>query len=96
MDFGNALASLREGQRVARSGWNGRGQWLFLIGGMSAEVNGKMALAVAAPHLIGDTVTYAPWIAITTFKGGEPTVTPWLASQADLLADDWYVVGPPS
>jgi hypothetical protein len=93
MDFGDALAALRAGNRVYRRGWNGQGQWLFLMGGASAEVNDKMTLGAVAPHLIGDTVTYAPWIAITTLKGGEPTVTPWLASQADLLAEDWTILG---
>jgi len=91
--FADTLCALDDGKRVACDGWNGHGQWLFRMGGMAAEVNDKMTLGAVAPHLIGDTVTYAPWIAITTFKGGEPTVTPWLASQADMLAADWFVVG---
>lgn len=70
-DFGWALDRLREGESVARSGWNGKGQYLTL---QEPDEHSKMTL---------------PYIYITTVDGD---LVPWLASQTDLLANDWSVV----
>lgn len=68
LDFGDALAVLRAGGRVARRGWNGRGMWLAL---QRPDANSKMTL---------------PYIYMSTVTGD---LVPWLASQTDLLAEDW-------
>jgi hypothetical protein len=76
MDFGEALDKLKTGERVSRSGWNGKGMRLSLIRADEWRVDGI--------H------NRLPWIGMETATGD---FVPWFASQADLLADDWGLVG---
>lgn len=87
MNFSEALASIKEGKRVARSGWNGKGMFLFLVPGSNFSVNREPLLSILGE---GTEVTYRPHI---DMKDAEGKVVPWLASQTDILADDWSVVG---
>ena len=89
MDFGFALGALKDGQRVTRTGWNGVGMWLVLVPGSTITVEAGRPLGDAAPELVGQTVEYLPHIDMKTAQG---PVVPWLASQTDLLAEDWEVV----
>jgi Protein of unknown function (DUF2829) len=86
MNFGEALEALKGGGRVTRAGWNGAGQWLILVPGSTITVAADRPLGKAAPRLIGQQVQYAPHIDIHTVQGA---LVPWLASQADMLAEDW-------
>lgn len=79
MDFGQALNALKEGKKVARAGWNGKGMWLILIHHLDYSVH---------PRLIG-ALFEAPYIGIKTTDN---KFVPWVASQTDLLAEDWEVV----
>lgn len=71
MGFGEAIAALKAGQRVARSGWNGKGMWLEL---QRPDAHSKMTL----PYIFMRTV--------------QADLVPWLASQTDMLAEDWGLV----
>lgn len=82
--FGNALAELRSGGRVARKGWNGKGMWLVLVLNWYPET---IECEAAARDLFG--ANNMPFIGMKT-AGGE--FVPWLASQTDILAEDWVVV----
>ena len=76
MDFGEALQELKRGNKVARSGWNGVGLWLEL---QTPDANSKMTL---------------PYIYINYPKDAKTTPgakVPWLASQTDVLAEDWSI-----
>lgn len=86
MDFGQALAALNSGNRVTRSGWNGAGMWLVLVPGSTITVTAGRPLGDAAPELVGRDVEYRAHIDIKTVDG---QVVPWVASQSDLLAEDW-------
>lgn len=86
MDFGDALRAMRGGQRVARAGWNGKGMFLFLVPGSTFTVNRPPLLGI---YPEGTRVDYHAHIDMKTAQG---YVVPWLASQADMLADDWCVV----
>ena len=77
LDFGAALVMLKNGEKVARAGWNGVGLWLEL---QVPDANSKMTL----PYIY---INY-PQDAKTT-PGAR---VPWLASQTDMLAEDWSVV----
>ena len=77
MNFGDALAVLKSGGKVARTGWNGAGLWLEL---QVPDAHSKMTL----PYIY---INY-PQDAKTT-PGAR---VPWLASQTDMLAEDWSVV----
>lgn len=75
--FGFALEALKAGKRVSRSGWNGKGLWLEL---QTPDANSKMTL----PYIY---INYP-----TDAKNTPGARVPWLASQTDLLADDWSIV----
>ena len=78
MDFGEALVYLRGGGYVTRRGWNGKGMWLEL---QVPDAHSKMT----QPYLVlctGDSV----WVG-----GVVMSRVPWVASQTDILAQDWRV-----
>jgi hypothetical protein len=83
MNFGLALEALKHGQPVERKGWNGRGMFLYLV--PAAEYPAQTDIARKA---FGETVPYGAYIAMKTAQGN---VVPWLASQTDVLADDWSI-----
>ena len=85
-DFSQALILLKKGERVARKGWNGKGQFVFLVQGSKFKVNRP---PLNEFYEEGTEITYQPHIDIKT---AQDTVVPWLASQGDLLAEDWVTV----
>ena len=86
MNFGSALQALKNGQKVAREGWNGKGMFLFLVLGSVFKVNRATLLGI---YPEGTEITYRPHIDMKTVDG---EIVPWVASQTDLLADDWCIV----
>jgi Protein of unknown function (DUF2829) len=83
--FSSALVHLKDGGRVAREGWNGKGMFLFLVPGSRFTVNRKPLLGI---YPEGTVIDYHAHIDIRTADG---QVVPWVASQTDLLADDWVI-----
>lgn len=79
-DFGGALDVLRNGSKVARLGWNGKGMWLLLVDQKCA------GYSVSDDDV--DDLRLLPWIGMKTADDG---FVPWLASQTDVLATDWCV-----
>jgi hypothetical protein len=86
MTFGLALEALKLGRKVARSGWNGKGMFLFLVPGSTFQVNRPPLLGI---YPEGTKVDYCPHI---DMKTADNKVVPWLASQTDVLAEDWTVI----
>jgi len=86
MNFGEAIECLKAGKRVAREGWNGKGMFLFLVPGSTFEVNRAPLLGI---YPAGTKINYQPHI---DMKTAQDTVVPWLASQSDVLAEDWEIV----
>jgi len=82
MDFCYALNALKEGKKVARSGWNGKGMWLVLM----PELN----LPPFSSQEPGAKLHCNPYIVMWT--ADQKWQPGWLASQTDLLAEDWMVV----
>lgn len=83
MDFSTALLALKAGKRVARAGWNGKGMFIFLVPGSVFQVSRPPLLGI---YPEGTTVRYHAHVDMKTADG---MVVPWLASQTDLLAEDW-------
>lgn len=83
MTFSRALQIIKQGGRVARKGWNGKGMFIFLVPGSRFVVNRAPLLGI---YPEGTEIEYHAHIDMKTAQG---YVVPWLASQADLLADDW-------
>jgi hypothetical protein len=86
LTFGLAIEALKNGQRVARSGWNGKDMWLGLV--LAYDYNPNSSSGVASAHALG--FVKLPWIGMKT---ADDKFVPWLASQSDMLADDWLIVG---
>lgn len=88
MTYGEALCALKNGARVAREGWNGKGMWVILVPGRT--------LTSTEPNSFYDKcgfkdgVTILPHIDMKTAQGD--MCVGWTASQADQLADDWFTV----
>ena len=92
MSFGDAIAALKAGQKVARTGWNGKGMWLALSPGLlnldPAQFWSPANRAYAEAQ--GGCVSVLPCITMKTATG--EILMGWLASQTDMLADDWLIV----
>jgi hypothetical protein len=86
MTFGDALTQLKLGQRVTRPGWNGKGMFLFLVPGSVFKVNRPPLLGI---YPEGTEIHYRPHIDMRTADG---EIVPWVASQTDVLAEDWLGV----
>lgn len=84
--IGPAIDAMKCGLKVARAGWNGKGMFLFLVPGSTFEVNRPPLLGI---YEEGTEINYQPHI---DMKTADDTVVPWLASQSDLLAEDWHLV----
>ena len=91
MTFGLALEALKKGHKVARKGWNGKGMWLVLVPGTPViyptpdTPYGKAGVTECEilPHI-------DMW---TTNAHGRRAMLPgWLASQTDMLSEDWEVI----
>ena len=86
LNFGDALLLLKNGQKVARLGWNGKGMFLFLVPGFVFKVTRPPLLGI---YPEGTEINYCPHIDMRTADG---KIVPWLASQTDVLAEDWVIV----
>lgn len=83
--FSVALEMLKQGHAVARTGWNGKGMFIYATPGGKYAPTTKTGEAIAQATDDG-MVNYLPFLAMKTVDGD---VVPWLASQTDLLAEDW-------
>jgi len=84
--FGSAIEALKQGYKVARSGWNGKGMFLFLVQGSTFKVNRPPLLGI---YEEGTEINYCPHVDMKTADG---SIVPWLASQTDVLAEDWTTI----
>lgn len=83
MEFGEAIKAVRQGKRIQREGWNGKGQHVELATCISyKDADGRI---VNVNHdAIGNKAL--------AFVGTSGVQIGWLASQADMLADDWHII----
>lgn len=97
MNFGEALEALKRGERVRRAGWNGKGMWLALTPGSilahSRAMHGAAALMVEHEGKGGDSEGLRIGAHIDMRAADGTLVIGWLASQTDMLAEDWEQVG---
>jgi len=95
MSFGHAIEAMKLGHKVARAGWNGKGMWVaYTPGSQFASIHAKEGHA--AKHRAnemdegGTVIHLLPHIDMRSADGS--MVVGWLASQTDMLADDWGIV----
>jgi len=83
MDFSDALNWVKHGKKIARAGWNGKNMWVRLFEPCTISNGCKCSLS-------------QPFLVIEYPKGHsaypDGSCIPWLASQSDIMADDWVVV----
>mgnify|MGYP004503689267 FL=1 len=88
MNFGQAIEALKYGERVTRLGWNDKGTFLYYVPG--GEFNPRMGIEANLVNGFGyGTVEYKGYIAMKT---AQSKAILWLASQTDMLAEDWAIV----
>lgn len=92
MTFGEAIQQMKWGNKVARQGWNGKGMWLIFVPGQK-----EVQLKEDTPYhkALGETsIEILPHIDMWTInaEGRRAMLPGWLASQSDMLAEDWFVV----
>ncbi len=84
--FDVALQNIKAGKLVARNGWNGKNMFVFLVPGSTFNVNRPPLLGIFPE---GTEINYHAHIDMKTADG---KIVPWLASQTDVLAEDWVIV----
>ena len=94
MNFGKAIEALKEGKRVARTGWNGKGMFILRAGGYIVPKDQlRLGGPITAEFLESRGCSemfiqphFDMWTAQNQYQTG------WLASQSDMQADDWTIV----
>ena len=86
MDIGQMKKALLDGSKCSRREWNGKGMFVFLVQGSTFKVNRPPLLGI---YPEGTEIKYHAHVDMKTVDG---TIVPWVCSQSDLLAEDWYVV----
>jgi hypothetical protein len=86
MNFGEAIAVIKAGIPISRTGWNGKGMYLYYV----PENMYMPTTDVAKARFGGNPVPYRAYIAMKTVDND---VVPWVASQTDILAVDWQIAG---
>lgn len=91
MDFGDAIRAMKNGATVSREGWNGKGMWIAISPGNPAlkadNLWSKQARSYVELH--GGTAVVLPAIIMKNAKG--EIVMGWVASQEDMLYEDWVL-----
>ena len=85
MDFGNALAAVKAGKQIHRQGWNGKGMFVYYVPAAQYLAQTGVAKAYFGES---DMVPYAAYLAI---KNVNDTVSTWVPSINDVLAEDWQI-----
>lgn len=96
MSFGHAIKAMQDGHRVARAGWNGKGMFIVLMPplylppyntqGTDRKVNDRTAKWIGEDAPLDCQPYFAMYTAAKQWQPG------WLASQTDMLANDWTIV----
>lgn len=105
--FGAALEALKVGSIAQRAGWNGKGMYLVLVHGhvpadgtaepfraspdWKLDVDPDSGVALVDRDYEGEALPLRSFIAMRT---ADATLVPWLASQSDMLAEDWTISEP--
>ena len=97
MTFSEALVELKNGEFLARRGWNGRGMFIYYVEGSEPKIEeliGRAKEAWTKGFANSETAFILPHIDMFTHdsSGRIAILSGWLASQSDMLADDWEIV----
>ena len=90
MNFGEAIEALKLGKKVCRKGWNGKGMYLWLL--PATDVKKEWCHDLRLVEAMGDRDTLPCLGSIRMFTATKEVLTGWLASQTDMLSEDWCIV----
>lgn len=92
ISFGRALDAMQTGERVARAGWNGKGMWICLGHGVRELPASSFwnAHTRAFAESKGGVAEVLPYLIMKT--ADDKILMGWLASQSDMLANDWVIL----
>jgi len=93
LTFGHAVEALKQDKRVSRSGWNGKNMFLFLLPAGTVPktaIHDPALRAVMDEQIEGDT--FEALGSIRMFTADKKVLTGWLASQTDILSEDWEIL----
>lgn len=90
MTFGQAIEAMKQGKKVARRGWNGKGMYLWLL--PATDVKKEWCHDPRLVEAMGDRDTLPCLGSIRMFTATKEVLTGWLASQTDMLSEDWCIV----
>lgn len=93
LNFGQAIEALKEGKHVARAGWNGKNMRLFLLPGGTVPktaIHDPALRKLMDEEIEGDTFEALP--SVRMFTADKKVLTGWLASQTDIVANDYYII----
>lgn len=93
LSFGLAIAAAKDGLKVAREGWNGKGMWVIYVPGTKKAVlapGSRYAMALPKRKSV-DILPHFDMYTINA-KGRRAMLPGWLASQSDMIAEDWCIV----
>lgn len=86
LTFGDALHFLKQGLKLQRRGWNGKGMFVFLVNGSTFKVNRAPLLGIFPE---GTEINYRPHIDIKNVDG---SIATWVPSIGDVMAEDWQIL----
>lgn len=90
MNFSQALELIKEGRKLTRSNWNGKGQFVYLVAGSKFTVNRAPLLGI---YPEGAEITYHPHIDIKTVSSQDMICCgTWFPSMGDVMAEDWEII----
>ncbi|SMC38308.1 DUF2829 domain-containing protein [Papillibacter cinnamivorans] len=88
INFGLAIEAAKMGKRISRAGWNGKGMFVVYQKGYPNGIPCNEQTAKAFGYELGSTFICRPYLQMRCADG---THQMWLASQSDILADDWFI-----
>lgn len=88
LTFGQAIEAMKDGKKVCRQGWNGKGMFLYYVPANKYPAS-RNTLNTLDGLFEDNMVPYGAYIAMKT---AQDNVIPWLASQTDILAEDWVLL----
>ena len=89
MSFGHAVEAAKKGYRIARTGWNGNGMFVMYRPGYPDGIPCNAQTAKVYGMQEGDLFKVRPYLQMRCVDGSHQM---WLASQSDILADDWCII----
>lgn len=93
MDIGEAIRAIKGGARVARRGWNGKDMWLAFSPGVPQLEGEKFWASANREYAYTQPMGCVEVLPCITMKTADGKILMgWLASQTDLLVDDWFIV----